>query len=68
MNQSEMMKQILAIQRDPTLSDAEKAVKRQALMSGKWASPATGGEEQKEGETGGLLEVPVLGMPQVDAC
>lgn len=55
MNQSEMMKQILAIQRDPTLSDAEKAVKRQALMSGKWASPATGGEEQKEGETGRLL-------------
>lgn len=30
------MKRILAIQRDPNLSDAEKAAQRQALMSGQW--------------------------------
>lgn len=32
--------QILAIQRDQSLTDAEKAVKRQALLSGKWIQPA----------------------------
>ncbi|KAK2078311.1 hypothetical protein QBZ16_004180 [Prototheca wickerhamii] len=61
------MKQILAIQRDPTLSDAEKAVKRQALMSGKWASPATGGEEQKE-ETKSEPENELAGTLQCSIC
>lgn len=35
-----MMKRIMEIQKDPNLSDSEKAVKRQQLMAGKWATPA----------------------------
>lgn len=36
------MRQIMAIQRDPSLSEQEKAVRRQALLSGKWGAPAAG--------------------------
>lgn len=39
-NQQDIMKRIMEIQRDPNLSDAEKAVQRQLVMSGKWAAPA----------------------------
>lgn len=41
---------ILAIQRDPNLTDAEKAKKRQELLSGKWLLPSqdesTGGRPE----------------------
>jgi ATP adenylyltransferase/5',5'''-P-1,P-4-tetraphosphate phosphorylase II len=37
MDQQELMKRIMEIQKDPKLSDAEKATKRQELMTGKWA-------------------------------
>lgn len=40
MDEAEMRKRIFAIMTDTTLSEAEKAVKRQELMSGKWATPA----------------------------
>lgn len=40
--------QIMAIQRDPSLTDVEKAKKRQELLSGKWARP-------QESATGALL-------------
>ena len=42
------MKAIMAIQRDPTLTDAEKGTRRQLLMSGKWAPTA----EEKTEEAG----------------
>ncbi len=38
----------MAIQRDPSLTDVEKAKKRQELLSGKWAQP-------QESATGALL-------------
>ncbi|PSC72511.1 E3 ubiquitin-ligase ORTHRUS 2-like [Micractinium conductrix] len=36
LSQQELMKKIMEITKDPTLSDAEKAIERQNLMSGKW--------------------------------
>lgn len=39
MSATNITSQILAIQRDQSLTDAEKAVKRQALLSGKWVQP-----------------------------
>lgn len=41
MDEAEMRKRIFAIMTDTTLTDAEKAVKRQELMCGKWMAPAT---------------------------
>ncbi|KAK9812690.1 hypothetical protein WJX72_002129 [[Myrmecia] bisecta] len=38
-NADELRKKIMAIQMDASLSDAEKAVKRQELMSGAWKQP-----------------------------
>ncbi|KAL3156601.1 hypothetical protein ABBQ38_000890 [Trebouxia sp. C0009 RCD-2024] len=48
MEGSTLTQQIMAIQRDPTLTDAEKAKKRQELLSGKWAQP------QAQGTTGSV--------------
>ena len=36
MDETELRRQIVAIQIDATLSEAEKAKKRQALLSGRW--------------------------------
>ena len=36
MDQTELRKQIMAIQMDSTLTDVEKGQRRQALMSGAW--------------------------------
>lgn len=58
MEQSELMKKIMEIQRDPTLSDAEKAVKRQQLMAGKWAQPA---QEAKDDKGAAILNRALLG-------
>ncbi len=41
------MSKILEIQRDSSLTDAEKAIKRQMLLSGKWAASP---EPKKKGE------------------
>ena len=38
MDQQQLMKKIMEIQRDPKLTDAEKASKRQELLTGKWMS------------------------------
>ena len=37
MDQAELMKQVRAIQADDSLSDADKAQKRQQLLCGAWA-------------------------------
>jgi hypothetical protein len=39
-NHGDLRAKIMAINNDPNLTDAEKAVKRQELMSGKWSAPA----------------------------
>ena len=39
MDEGEMRKRIFAIMTDTTLTEAEKAVKRQELMCGKWMAP-----------------------------
>ena len=39
MDEAEMRKRIFAIMTDTTLTEAEKAVKRQELMCGKWMAP-----------------------------
>lgn len=36
---SDLRSKILAIQNDESLSNEQKAVKRQALLSGKWQAP-----------------------------
>ena len=47
-----MMKQIMAIQKDESLTDAEKAVKRQQLLTGKWMKPpAAEGAQGSEGKS-----------------
>jgi len=48
MEGNNITQQIMAIQRDPNLTDVEKAKKRQELLSGKWARPL-------ESATGALL-------------
>ena len=40
MEGNNLAQQIMAIQRDPNLTDVEKAKKRQELLSGKWAQPS----------------------------
>ena len=40
MEGSNLAQQIMAIQRDLSLTDAEKAKKRQELLSGKWVQPS----------------------------
>lgn len=46
-----MMARIMEIQADATLSDAEKAAKRQQLMTSKWsATPAAEAADAAKGE------------------
>jgi hypothetical protein len=47
--QMELRKRIMKIMMDPTLTDAEKAQRRQDLMSGKWSDD----QEEKPGEQQG---------------
>lgn len=51
MDEAAMRKAIVAIMMDGSLSEAEKALKRQALMAGKWA-PAPAGEFEGQGRGG----------------
>lgn len=46
--QAELRRQIVAIMRDDTLTEEQKSVKRQELMSGAWAKPATQKDAQSE--------------------
>ena len=50
MDEGELRKRITAIHLDPNLTEKEKAVKRQELLSGQWAKPAA--EEEPESSTG----------------
>ena len=45
MDQQELMKKIMEIQRDPSLTDAEKAIKRQEVMAGKWMTKPSSDED-----------------------
>lgn len=46
MEQPELLKRILAIQNDGSLTDAEKAIQRQALLSGQWKDESGGGKKR----------------------
>jgi hypothetical protein len=50
--QAQLRKAILSIMTDTTLSEAEKAKKRQELMMGGWKKTAEGSEGKKEGGDG----------------
>ena len=53
MNEGELRKRITQIHLDPTLTEQEKAKKRQELLSGQWAKPAATDEpEASTGMTG----------------
>ncbi|KAL4447318.1 hypothetical protein ABPG77_007351 [Micractinium sp. CCAP 211/92] len=53
LSQQELLKRIMEINKDPNLSDAEKAAARQDLMSGKWkAKVAPSTEDTEEGKEG----------------
>jgi E3 ubiquitin-protein ligase UHRF1 len=45
LSQQELVKRIMAINQDPSLSDAEKAAARQDLMSGKWKEKVAPSED-----------------------
>lgn len=62
--QMEMRRRIMKIMMDTTLSDAEKAQKRQDLMSGKWSDE----QEDKPGEQLGNKQDGVLGSTVDGAC
>lgn len=49
MDQAELRRQIVAIQCDASLSEADKAKRRQALLSGAWKQPTADGKA--DGET-----------------
>ena len=51
MDNNALVKQILAIQQDPNLTEGEKARKRQQLMSSRWTTNITQ-EEDSEDEDG----------------
>jgi hypothetical protein len=52
MAEGELRKRITQIQLDASLTDAEKAKKRQELLSGRWSQPVK--EGPSEGSTGKL--------------
>lgn len=51
MDQAELRRQIVAIQTDASLNEADKAKKRQALLSGTWQQPIVATSD----EGGGIL-------------
>jgi hypothetical protein len=62
--QMEMRRRIMKIMMDTTLSDAEKAQKRQDLMSGKWSDE----QEDKPGELNRLAGCAALLTVRVFMC
>jgi hypothetical protein len=50
MDEGELRRLITQIQLNTSLTDAEKAQKRQELLSGRWAKPAA--EDPADGSTG----------------
>ena len=50
MDEAELRKRITQIHLDPTLSEQEKAKKRQELLSGQWAKPSA--TDEPEASTG----------------
>lgn len=52
MDEAELRKCITQIQLDQSLNDAEKAKKRQELLSGRWSQPAV--KDTDEAATGSL--------------
>ncbi len=57
MDNNGLVKQILAIQQDPSLTEGEKARKRQQLMSSRWTTDASQGSDSadEEGEKLGFV-------------
>ena len=53
---------IMAINNDKTLSDVEKAMKRQELMCGKWLAPSS---PSAQSPGAWLNTMPTLSAPQV---
>ena len=62
--QNDLRARIMAIMRDSSLTDAEKAVKRQEVMSGKWAAPPK--EDEKENAKPGMM--PKACLEQQEPC
>lgn len=52
LSQQELLKRIMEINKDPNLSDAEKAAARQDLMSGKWKAKVAPSTEDTEAGKG----------------
>ena len=57
-----MRKRIFAIMTDTTLSEAEKAVKRQELMCGKWMAPKEANSHDSGAGAGTCESFTVAGM------
>ena len=57
MDNNALVKQILAIQQDPSLTEGEKARKRQQLMSSRWTTDTGQGSNSgdEDGEMLGFL-------------
>ena len=63
MDQADLHKKIIAIQLDQSLTDAQKAQKRQDLMSGKWKQVVVEELEDKDGGKG--VVCPAWGAAQI---
>ena len=66
LDQAAIRKAIVAIQLDGSLTEQEKAVKRQALLTGKWAPPAAdagAGGEGREWRAGWRARAPMSAVP-----
>lgn len=74
LSQQELLKGIMAINNDASLSDAEKAAARQDLMAGKWrakvgdADTKTGGDTESKGTKGGCGEREGRGRGMPPGC
>lgn len=55
LSQQELLKRIMEINKNPDLSDEEKAKARQDLMSGKWKEKVEASSEDTEGTKGEQL-------------
>lgn len=60
MDEAELRKRITQIQLDQSLSDGEKAKKRQELLSGRWNQPAAKEKDEAATGTSRFNTLPVL--------
>ena len=64
----DLRKKIMAIQLDKSLTDAQKAQKRQELMASRWTVAQADESSDEEEDAGALRSLLLLGGPWVPTC